>query len=358
MMHPNGMLRLAQWLLLLSVVLSQAGCQPSTIGMPPPGGDTALVEVPLPIGERLEPDDADQPEQLTEAYWAAARRCLGQGRHSTALAYAKLAWEATPRCSEEQTLLLAEAFMRNDSLERAERLALSLTMRGTEMTRYQAYRLLMWMASTQADQRYTRLYSDSAIHCLETIYRQTMQERERMLMETERLRHRTSMYIWVGFSLLLVLLTCLVAALTIHRTRITAARRQLRYEQERQASQQSQITLLRKQLLSRIDLMKRLDEERRADRRITLSADDWADLELVLDEAYDGFSTRLRNSYPQLTEKEVRFCMLVRLGLTNHELTNVYSISEASMKQRLFDYKARLGLTDPAVSLRRFLTTF
>ena len=60
----------------------------------------------------------------------------------------------------------------------------------------------------------------------------------------------------------------------------------------------------------------------------------------------------------QLTEKEVRFCMLVRLGLTNHELTNVYSISEASMKQRLFDYKARLGLTDPAVSLRRFLTTF
>ncbi|MBQ1741608.1 MAG: hypothetical protein II045_00780, partial [Oscillospiraceae bacterium] len=225
------------------------------------------------------------------------------------------------------------------------------------MTRYQAYRLLMWMASTQADQRYTRLYSDSAIHCLETIYRQTMQERERMLMETERLRHRTSMYIWVGFSLLLVLLTCLVAALTIHRTRITAARRQLRYEQERQASQQSQITLLRKQLLSRIDLMKRLDEERRADRRITLSADDWADLELVLDEAYDGFSTRLRNSYPQLTEKEVRFCMLVRLGLTNHELTNVYSISEASMKQRLFDYKARLGLTDPAVSLRRFLTT-
>ena len=76
------------------------------------------------------------------------------------------------------------------------------------------------------------------------------------------------------------------------------------------------------------------------------------------DEAYDGFSTRLRNSYPQLTEKEVRFCMLVRLGLTNHELTNVYSISEASMKQRLFDYKARLGLTDPAVSLRRFLTTF
>ena len=97
MMHPNGMLRLAQWLLLLSVVLSQAGCQPSTIGMPPPGGDTALAEVPLPIGERLEPDDADQPEQLTEAYWAAARRCLGQGRHSTALAYAKLAWEATPR---------------------------------------------------------------------------------------------------------------------------------------------------------------------------------------------------------------------------------------------------------------------
>lgn len=48
----------------------------------------------------------------------------------------------------------------------------------------------------------------------------------------------------------------------------------------------------------------------------SLQAEDWQELQLRVDETYDGFTTRLKNLYPQISEKELHICLLIKIGVT------------------------------------------
>lgn len=47
--------------------------------------------------------------------------------------------------------------------------------------------------------------------------------------------------------------------------------------------------------------------------------------------------------------------MLLRLGLTTHEMAEIYGISEKSVKQKLYVFKERVGLGGSGMSLRAFV---
>ena len=95
----------------------------------------------------------------------------------------------------------------------------------------------------------------------------------------------------------------------------------------------------------------------------TLSEAEWQKLVQLCNNTWDGFTTRLQTRYPQLTEQELRLCLLIRLRFSNVQLAAIFAVSPASISQKKFRLKKHLsewgegGFPEEMV-LDRWLTEF
>lgn len=72
-----------------------------------------------------------------------------------------------------------------------------------------------------------------------------------------------------------------------------------------------------------------------------------------------GFATRLKKKFPELTEEDLKFFMLLRLGMSSKAMGMIYGISEKSIRQKRFVYKSKVGLDSrQGISLRYFIEAF
>lgn len=93
--------------------------------------------------------------------------------------------------------------------------------------------------------------------------------------------------------------------------------------------------------------------------RIVLSTEDWEDIRKTVDKSYDNFTRRLLQSFPELSEKDVNFCCLVKIGVSIKDLSDIYCISRTSIsrkKQRMKRDKLALPAEDETLDL--FLSRF
>ena len=148
----------------------------------------------------------------------------------------------------------------------------------------------------------------------------------------------------------------------------------IRLEQTRQLLVQAEeLTLLReKESQLRESLFRRMksfhkipsleDNDRKetdTNLRIALSKEDWDDIRQTVDKSYDNFTQRLKRSFPSLSEKDVNFCCLVKIGVSIKDLSDIYCISRTSVsrkKQRV--KKDKFGLTAEDDTLDSFLRHF
>ena len=86
-----------------------------------------------------------------------------------------------------------------------------------------------------------------------------------------------------------------------------------------------------------------------------MTAAEWTELEVYLNTTSDDFVKRLRNVHPDIDKMVLRFCMLLRLKLTNRQMAVVYGIAEKSVKQRAYTYKNKLKGVPDGVSLRDYI---
>jgi len=94
-------------------------------------------------------------------------------------------------------------------------------------------------------------------------------------------------------------------------------------------------------------------------RRIALSEEDWEDIRQTVDKSYENFTQRLRQRFPSLTEKDVNFCCLVKIGVSIQDLSDIYCISRTSVsRKKLRVKKEKLGLTAEDETLDSFLRRF
>ena len=89
-----------------------------------------------------------------------------------------------------------------------------------------------------------------------------------------------------------------------------------------------------------------------------LEETDWEEIELFLENTDNKFVSRLKDSFPTLSTKDIRLLMLVRLNLPAKTLARIYCISEKSVKQNLFLFKGKLGIQQGKDSLRKFIEEF
>ena len=95
----------------------------------------------------------------------------------------------------------------------------------------------------------------------------------------------------------------------------------------------------------------------------TLSEAEWQELVQLCNDTWDGFTTRLQARYPQLTEQELRLCLLIRLRFSNVQLATIFAVSPASISQKKFRLKKHLSESGESgfpeeTTLDRWLTEF
>lgn len=71
----------------------------------------------------------------------------------------------------------------------------------------------------------------------------------------------------------------------------------------------------------------------------------------------DLFVTKLKQRHPNLSYKDIRLMMLLRIKLPQKTLASIYGISEKAIKQKLFLYKEKVGIKNEPISLREYIET-
>lgn len=84
-------------------------------------------------------------------------------------------------------------------------------------------------------------------------------------------------------------------------------------------------------------LLKTIDESFRLDK-------DWEEFKLYFEQIYTGFYAKLKVSYPDLTNQELRHCALIRLNLNNNECASILGISPNSIKVSRTRLRKKLNL--------------
>ena len=73
-----------------------------------------------------------------------------------------------------------------------------------------------------------------------------------------------------------------------------------------------------------------------------LSDSEWEELMQLCTTAWGDFISRLLACCPQLTEQELRLCLLIRLRFNNTQLASIFAVSPASISQKKFRLKKHL----------------
>lgn len=108
-------------------------------------------------------------------------------------------------------------------------------------------------------------------------------------------------------------------------------------------------------VLSKIDFARKIEALREVETNTKLSEKDWYEIEIYLAEFAPGFMERLRTQHPNLKEKDIRFCMLLKLELNNQELLRFYERGLQAIKQRLLNLKTVLGIEGKNISTREYI---
>lgn len=123
--------------------------------------------------------------------------------------------------------------------------------------------------------------------------------------------------------------------------------------------QGTQISTMRNFLMRKISILHKLESLKTGKaKQVLLSDFDWEELEVFLNSSDNVFVERLKNEFPNLTPKDVKFLMLIRLKLPYSTIAQIYNIEPKSVKQKLFLIKEKLGLKDSSTSAKKFIEDY
>ena len=87
-----------------------------------------------------------------------------------------------------------------------------------------------------------------------------------------------------------------------------------------------------------------------------LTEEEWNIIRQNTDTCFDGFTRRLKECYPQLTEEELRFCCLVKMDLPMSLLSEIYHSAKGSISRRKMRLKEKMHIENS--SFDEFITAF
>ena len=190
---------------------------------------------------------------------------------------------------------------------------------------------------------------------------QYYQEALRQEMENQQLEYRSRMYRRTLLMTIFASLIVIVAMVLVVRYRMRAQRqerRQLQQETEHQKTLLHQanevVTFLQNFILERTEVMKKLNQN--GDSLITLTPHEWSEIERTINAVDNNRFAKIREQYPDMTEDDIRLCILTRLGLSNRTIGNIYCITISAVQHRKLKLKKDVfGETNPDITLEQIL---
>ena len=92
--------------------------------------------------------------------------------------------------------------------------------------------------------------------------------------------------------------------------------------------------------------------------RVRMSTREWNEIERLLNEIDDKSITRIIANFEGLTTEDIRLCIMVRIGMSNPAIGNVYGITPSAVQHRKQALKKKVfGVTDPNTTLNDFINS-
>lgn len=233
----------------------------------------------------------------------------------------------------------------------------------------EAYSLLLRfteLADSVRKQRHT-----AEVIALQELYKHEQLSVENLYWRTQAAERQSNVYLMATLSLL-----SLWIASTIYffywrnRRRLVEQQHQLASQQE-ELHHQRQVTTENLQRMAEMEqkearlketffrrLNQRIVQEIEKGSNILLSDDDWEDIVQNADIIFDNFTRRLQQHYPALNKEDLRYCCMVKMQLSQLEMSRIMHLEKDSVKKRLKRIRMEKMKADSGVTLEELLRRF
>lgn len=233
----------------------------------------------------------------------------------------------------------------------------------------EAYSLLLRfteLADSVRKQRHT-----AEVIALQELYKHEQLSVENLYWRTQAAERQSNVYLMATLSLL-----SLWIASTIYffywrnRRRLVEQQHQLASQQE-ELHHQRQVTTENLQRMAEMEqkearlketffrrLNQRIVQEIEKGSNILLSDDDWEDIVQNADIIFDNFTRRLQQHYPALNKEDLRYCCMVKMQLSQLEMSQIMHLEKDSVKKRLKRIRMEKMKADSGVTFEELLRRF
>lgn len=261
--------------------------------------------------------------------------------------------------SEEALQLIGEYAPQSDLYTRAELLRLKASLcKKAGHWREAAEAGEQLLALTDSISAEEASASTARIHKLQ-------HERRVAQMQQEQQAQRSTFLVVIIIVLALLLAVCIVALVLRRRVRIAHAR-ELEALQLAETAQAEEAQLREEHVQMQALYYENLyaiirpilDARRGKTGHIDLEEKSWALIERHTDRVMPGFTAKLRQNNPSLSQEDVRFCCLIMMRVPNAILADVYGISSSSIAMRKQRMKKKFDDFVQEQTLENYLNQF
>lgn len=291
------------------------------------------------------------------------------GQKTKSLEYAKLATLYGDSTDITVRITLAAAYLEADSIKQAIEL-LTTTRTKNPSYKFTIYNYLGKACLKGGHINRVQVYTDSAYYYVEQMYGEAFNSKNKyynvaLKKEKENNALKIRNMKWTAtFCISVMLFIFIIVLFAIHFRYIKKKNKEKRsfeeiLNKEKLENKERQLTMMRNYIMRKVEIVKKIDFLKSNQFKSKYLLDeDWEELSAFLDNTENLFVTRLSKQFPNLTVKDIRLMMLLRLKMPQKTLAKFYGISEKAVKQKLYLYKSKVNIQTEKRSLRDFIEAF
>lgn len=313
---------------------------------------------------------------LSDVYQGMASILAEKKNYKESLWYSHQSYKLDRTDNSSKMLNLAWSYLNADSIKQCDALLNTIQTKNLSEL-YTTYYIRHLAAIKEHDYSKAVSLADSAYHYLEQMYGNQLDSKQKYYNSLVKTKYeegiakgKTRVLSWLIVIVSLLGLAIIVFILHSYRQFKSNAKFKLKTEKEKLLQEEKihneelhhkeiQLSAMRNFILRRIDTAQKIQELRGNKTDIVpLTEEDWEEIRLFVDGIEGNFVFRLHSTFPDLSDDDIRLMMLLRLKMPTKALALIYGIGGKSIKQKLFVYKAKVGISGEKTSLRTFIEAF
>lgn len=284
----------------------------------------------------------------------------------SALYYSRKALEIM--CNDNLLMFHSSCLQECDSLEAAEKILRDCLKRCSNQQKYTLYMDICKMSGRKFGKQHSNdidsldKYAEMYMMDLYSDKGKYFEENIKQGRELERQENAVMMRTYaIAFIVVIAVLVYIILYVLYTKKRVIQKQKFLFQKKENEIlvkAKNNQIALMKNSLFERLELAQKINDARGSKGHILINDNDWRQLYAILEGGDDYFISRLKKSHPNLNDDDICLCMLIKIGLSNEDISNIYCITPASIKKKLYCFKEKLNITDRDLSVREYLKSF